>query len=130
MPPERRGARSLVHRRDRAYRQPSDQPDRRTPAVELAGRKSDPEPGASCLSNAFVVRLTINMDDVTPAVSRTIEVPLGIRLDRLHTTFQEALGWTDSHLWELTFGRTGRSEERRVGKECVRTCRFRWTTQH
>src|SRR3546814_10124463 len=62
MPPERRGARSLVHRRDRAYRQPSDQPDRRTPAVELAGRKSDPEPGASCLSNAFVVRLTINMD--------------------------------------------------------------------
>src|SRR3546814_12004351 len=47
------------------------------------------------------------MDDVTPAVSRTIEVPLGIRLDRLHTTFQEALGWTDSHLWELTFGRTG-----------------------
>src|SRR3546814_1211459 len=85
MPPERRGARSLVHRRDRAYRQPSDQPDRRTPAVELAGRKSDPEPGASCLSNAFVVRLTINMDDVTPAVSRTIEVPLGIRLDRLRS---------------------------------------------
>src|SRR3546814_11965910 len=47
------------------------------------------------------------MVDWTPAGSRTIEVPLGIRLDRLHTTFQEALGWTDSHLWELTFGRTG-----------------------
>lgn len=59
------------------------------------------------MSNAFVVRMTISLDDVTPAVSRTIEVPLDIRLDRLHTIFQEALGWTDSHLWELTFGRTG-----------------------
>jgi hypothetical protein len=59
------------------------------------------------LSNAFVVHMTITLDDVTPAVTRMIEVPLGIRLDRLHTTFQEALGWTDSHLWELTFGRTG-----------------------
>src|SRR3546814_16063638 len=24
----------------------------------------------------------------------------------------------------------GRSEERRVGKECVRTCRFRWSPYH
>src|SRR3546814_18082447 len=24
----------------------------------------------------------------------------------------------------------GRSEERRVGKECVSTCRFRWSTFH
>src|SRR3546814_13208215 len=107
MPPERRGARSLVHRRDRAYRQPSDQPDRRTPAVELAGRKSDPEHGASCLSNAFVVRLTINMDDVTAAESLTIEVPVGIRPDRLPTTFQATYGWTYSHLWGVTSGSTG-----------------------
>lgn len=59
------------------------------------------------MSNAFVVRMTITLDDVTPAVSRMIEVPLGIRLDRLHTVFQAALAWTDSHLWELTFGPTG-----------------------
>src|SRR3546814_19338535 len=25
---------------------------------------------------------------------------------------------------------TGRSEERRVGKECVSTCRYRWSTYH
>lgn len=56
---------------------------------------------------AFIVRMTITLDDVTPAVSRVIEVPLGIRLDRLHSVFQAALAWTDSHLWELTFGRTG-----------------------
>lgn len=59
------------------------------------------------MSNAFIVRMTITLDDVTPAVSRMIEVPLGIRLDRLHSIFQAALAWTDSHLWELTFGRTG-----------------------
>jgi len=59
------------------------------------------------LSNAFVVRMTITLDDVTPVVSRMIEVPLAIQLDRLHTVFQTALAWTDSHLWELTFGHTG-----------------------
>jgi hypothetical protein len=59
------------------------------------------------LSNAFVVRMTITLDDVKPAVSRVIEVPLTIRLDHLHAVFQAALAWTDSHLWELTFGRTG-----------------------
>ena len=59
------------------------------------------------MSNAFVVRMTITLDDVTPVVSRVIEVPLGIRLDRLHSVFQAALAWTDSHLWELTFGHTG-----------------------
>jgi hypothetical protein len=75
--------------------------------LELAGGKRDPEHGAGCLSNAFVVRMTITLDDVTPVVSRVIEVPLGIRLDRLHTVFQAAPAWTDSHLWELTFGHTG-----------------------
>src|SRR3546814_16859509 len=28
------------------------------------------------------------------------------------------------HIWKI------RSEERRVGKECVSTCRFRWSTLH
>jgi hypothetical protein len=59
------------------------------------------------LSNAVVARMTTTLDDVTPAVSRMIEVPLGIRLDRLHAAFQVARAWMDSHLWELTFGRTG-----------------------
>jgi hypothetical protein len=59
------------------------------------------------MSNAFVVRMKITLDEVTPAVTRTIEVPLNIRLDRLHTIFQAALAWTDTHLWEMTFGQTG-----------------------
>src|SRR3546814_20511013 len=96
MPPERRGARSLVHRRDRAYRQPSDQPDRRTPDVELAGRKSDPEPGASYLRNASGRRLTHNLEAVSPDLSRTREVPLGTRPARLHPTRTDDVVWTSS----------------------------------
>src|SRR3546814_17766972 len=32
--------------------------------------------------------------------------------------------------FESVFQRNLRSEERRVGKECVRPCRFRWSTYH
>src|SRR3546814_14654295 len=30
----------------------------------------------------------------------------------------------------LVTGPTGRSEERRVGKECISTCRYRWSPDH
>lgn len=59
------------------------------------------------MSNGTVVRMKITLDDVPPIVSRTLEVPLNIRLDRLHTVFQTAFSWTDSHLWEMSFGQTG-----------------------
>jgi Plasmid pRiA4b ORF-3-like protein len=48
-----------------------------------------------------IARLKITLDDVEPAVVRRIEVPLHIRLDRLHAVLQAAVGWTDSHLWEF-----------------------------
>jgi Arc/MetJ family transcription regulator len=48
-----------------------------------------------------IARLKITLDDVTPAVLRRIEVPLDIRLDRLHLALQAALGWTNSHLYEI-----------------------------
>lgn len=48
-----------------------------------------------------IARLKIVLDDVEPAVMRRIEVPLDLRLDRLHTVIQEAVGWTNSHLWEF-----------------------------
>src|SRR3546814_7850365 len=37
--------------------------------------------------------------------------------------------WNLEKLWSL-FLRTFRSEERRVGKECVSTCRSRWSPYH
>jgi len=48
-----------------------------------------------------IVRLEITLDDARPQVIRRIEVPLAIRLDRLHLVLQAALGWTNSHLYEL-----------------------------
>ena len=54
-----------------------------------------------------IARLKITLDDVEPSVLRRIEVPLAIRLDRLHAVLQAALGWTSSHLWEFRAGETG-----------------------
>src|SRR5262245_48308627 len=48
-----------------------------------------------------IARLKVTLNHVKPAVVRRIEVPLRIRLDRLHVVLQVAVGWTDSHLWEL-----------------------------
>jgi hypothetical protein len=47
------------------------------------------------------------IDDVAPAVLRRVEVPLNIRLDRLHLVFQAAMGWTNSHLYEIRAGGVG-----------------------
>jgi hypothetical protein len=48
-----------------------------------------------------VARLKITLDDVEPAVVRRIDVPFDIRLDRLHLVMQVAIGWTNSHLYEI-----------------------------
>lgn len=54
-----------------------------------------------------IARLKVTLDDVEPMVLRRIEVPLGIRLDRLHLVIQAAMGWTDSHLYEIRAGDVG-----------------------
>src|SRR5712691_8489549 len=48
-----------------------------------------------------IAHLKITLNDVKPAVLRRIEVPFDIRLDRLHLAIQAAMGWTDSHLYEI-----------------------------
>ncbi len=50
---------------------------------------------------ASIAHLRIKLDDVEPAVMRRLEVPLTIRLDRLHLVLQAAMGWTNSHLYEI-----------------------------
>ena len=50
---------------------------------------------------AAVLRLKVMLDDVAPKVLRRIEVPADIKFDRLHLTLQAALGWTNSHLFEI-----------------------------
>jgi hypothetical protein len=46
-----------------------------------------------------IIEFTITLEHVKPAVARTVEVPLNIRLDRLHRTIQAAMGWEDAHLY-------------------------------
>lgn len=48
-----------------------------------------------------IARLKITLRDVKPAVTRRIEVPLDLRLDRLHEVLQVTVGWMGSHLWEF-----------------------------
>src|SRR5947209_614250 len=59
------------------------------------------------MSVATVARLKITLDDVKPVVRRRVEVPFDIRLDRLHLTIQAAMGWTNSHLYEIRAGGVG-----------------------
>ncbi len=53
------------------------------------------------MTAASIARIKITLDDVEPKVLRRIEVPFSIRLDRLHLTIQAAMGWTNSHLYEI-----------------------------
>ena len=59
------------------------------------------------MTTTSIARLKVKLDDVKPAVQRRLEVPLTIRLDRLHLVLQAALGWTDSHLYEIKAGGVG-----------------------
>ena len=59
------------------------------------------------MSADTIARLKITLDGVKPAVLRGVEVPSDIRLDRLHLTIQAAMGWTNSHLYELRAGDVG-----------------------
>jgi hypothetical protein len=51
-----------------------------------------------------IARLKITLDDVKPQVMRRVDVPLTIKLDRLHLVLQAAMGWTNSHLWVIRTG--------------------------
>jgi len=54
-----------------------------------------------------IARLRITLNDVEPQAMRQIEVPLKIRLDRLHEVVQVAMGWTNTHLYEFRAGAAG-----------------------
>lgn len=59
------------------------------------------------MTAASIANLRIKLDDVEPAVVRRVEVPLTIRLDRLHLVLQAAMGWTNSHLYAIHAGGVG-----------------------
>jgi len=50
-----------------------------------------------------IARLKVVLDNVKPPVMRRLEVPVTITLDNLHMVLQAAMGWTNSHLYEMRF---------------------------
>jgi hypothetical protein len=46
-----------------------------------------------------IVSLKVTLDHVEPLVLRRVEVPLSLRLDRLHTVLQIVMGFENCHLW-------------------------------
>jgi len=46
-----------------------------------------------------IVELEVTLEDIEPAVTRTLMVLVDTRLDRLHLILQAAMGWTNSHLY-------------------------------
>ena len=53
------------------------------------------------MSPETIARIKVTLNDVEPEILRRIEVPFDIRLDRLHLTIQAAMGWTNTHLYEI-----------------------------
>src|SRR6266852_702231 len=51
-----------------------------------------------------IALLRVEIDEVTPAVIRRVEVPVAIRLDDLHFVLQIAIGWQNCHPFEFRVG--------------------------
>jgi pRiA4b ORF-3-like protein len=58
-----------------------------------------------------IARLRIEIDEVTPAVVRRVEVPVTIRLDDLHFVLQIAIGWQNCHPFEFRAGSAASGEK-------------------
>src|SRR3546814_13111036 len=91
-----------------------------------------------CSSDLVMVRLSGNFDDYIGPISGGAEVYRQVMRTNpvLFPAFYEP-DEAHSHVRHILFGNYGtaasylnRSEERRVGKECVRTCRSRWSRCH
>ncbi|MEP1695070.1 MAG: plasmid pRiA4b ORF-3 family protein [Paracoccaceae bacterium] len=51
-----------------------------------------------------IIELKVTLEYIEPAITRLLQVPISIRLDRLHLTLQAAMGWTNSHLYMFEAG--------------------------
>ncbi|TLQ44987.1 plasmid pRiA4b ORF-3 family protein [Streptomyces marianii] len=65
--------------------------------IETARMRGEPEPGDAVMQ--ILVELT-DVDD--PRVWRQLLVPASIRLDRLHSVIQDAMGWQNCHMHAFT----------------------------
>lgn len=73
--------------------------------------------------NKRLYLLKLSLFNIEPEIWRSLVVPGGITLDRLHDVIQIVTGWTDSHLHEFAIGNkryTEYPESKDDGAECGR----------
>ena len=108
--------------------------------------------------NALEMQLNYPLGENLPESGKTIEIAPGVLWIRMGLPFAlnhinlwliedhyasdvgVVHGWTaidcgiandaTRDAWEILFGEQNRSEERRVGKECLHQCRSRWSPYH
>lgn len=51
-----------------------------------------------------IIEIKVTLEYIEPPVTRTLQVPADIRLDRLHLTLQAAFGWCNAHLYQFCVG--------------------------
>jgi hypothetical protein len=64
---------------------------------KIMKRRSKPKPGKAC-------QLKIELEGISPAIWRRLEVPGDANLGWLHAAIQVAMGWTNSHLHQFIAG--------------------------
>src|SRR3546814_15029249 len=75
---------------------------------------------ASTVSAAAIICFTSSGSTARRVARERPSVPILMLTPRMDTARRAGILW----------GTYARSEERRVGKECVSTCRFRWSPAH
>lgn len=60
-----------------------------------------------------ITEITVTLEDVAPEVTRKLEVPADIALDRLHEVLQAAFGWDNAHLFMFCAGEPYQSDAER-----------------
>src|SRR3546814_11442426 len=88
--------------------------------------------GSECCAGELFLgrhRLNVRIRHDHPAVRRRREGRLG-RVREFDAEFLEAAEHAEHDLPPRTHEHGVRSEKRRVGKECVSTCRYRWSPYH
>jgi Plasmid pRiA4b ORF-3-like protein len=73
--------------------------DRRAVALELDARSRH---GGGMKD--LIIRVSITLLDVDPAIWRRIEAPANVTLEGLHDVIQVVMGWADHHLHHFQIG--------------------------
>src|SRR3546814_15915127 len=81
------------------------------------------------MQEADLVAAVITLAVEAQAVERPLADHLGQRVGQLHLAAGATLGIVEM-MEHARLQDVARSEERRGGKECVRTCRSRWSPYH